>query len=357
MRFCLLAFVALLSVSLEQRAFAALQSYEGFDYPNTGSNLLAGLDGGSGWGGPWSFFGGIPPEAGDTGHRVSQDDVSLDSTAFPFTPIGDHVISKGVGPGNNTWADRPFASTFDLNSEGEVRYFSFLFQKDTGAAASEDNMELDLWSVGVSGPLPQVRFGSTSGERFFLFHGGSPTSNFEDVTIGQTYFLVLKLESHATTNDIFSAMTFAPNETVPTTEPETWERVHSVGLGAVISGVRLWIGVPTTGEFDEIRMGESWADVAVATQTLESADFDGDSDVDGADFLTWQRGVGLASGATPSQGDANSDEAIDASDLAIWKAQFGTAGLSGAADAVPEPASAAMIVIALLALLRRSRAH
>ena len=56
---------------------------------------------------------------------------------------------------------------------------------------------------------------------------------------------------------------------------------------------------------------------------FNSADFDGDNDVDGADFLAWQRGFGATSGATPGDGDANSDGAVDATDLSAWKEQIG----------------------------------
>jgi hypothetical protein len=48
-------------------------------------------------------------------------------------------------------------------------------------------------------------------------------------------------------------------------------------------------------------------------------DFDDDLDVDGQDFLVWQRGLG---------------DAFEAGDLADWKANFGAAGIA----AIPEPA-------------------
>jgi hypothetical protein len=57
-----------------------------------------------------------------------------------------------------------------------------------------------------------------------------------------------------------------------------------------------------------------------------TADFDADADVDGADFLTWQRHVG-ATGAPHSHGDANGDGAITALDLAAWRSEFGAAAL------------------------------
>jgi methionine-rich copper-binding protein CopC len=54
------------------------------------------------------------------------------------------------------------------------------------------------------------------------------------------------------------------------------------------------------------------------------ADFDHDEDADGNDFLAWQRGFGMASGAEKSNGDADGDHDVDGSDLTIWTALFGT---------------------------------
>ncbi len=54
----------------------------------------------------------------------------------------------------------------------------------------------------------------------------------------------------------------------------------------------------------------------------DSADFDSDGDIDGADFLAWQRGLGTPS-ASPADGDANNDNSVDGADLSIWEAQFG----------------------------------
>jgi len=55
-----------------------------------------------------------------------------------------------------------------------------------------------------------------------------------------------------------------------------------------------------------------------------TADFDIDGDIDGSDFLSWQRGFGTpAPEATGSDGDANGDLAVDGADLAVWQDQFG----------------------------------
>lgn len=58
-------------------------------------------------------------------------------------------------------------------------------------------------------------------------------------------------------------------------------------------------------------------------------DADGDDDVDGADFLAWQRRVGTSVGQTDGYdtADVNSDGFIDGYDLATWMTAFGkTAG-------------------------------
>ncbi|MBN1853137.1 MAG: hypothetical protein JW829_10455 [Pirellulales bacterium] len=90
--------------------------------------------------------------------------------------------------------------------------------------------------------------------------------------------------------------------------------------------------------------------VEYVTGVETNADFDGDGDVDGADFLSWQLGFGMAS-PTHANGDANFDGQVDATDIGIWKSQFGTTGGSsglGSTAAVPEPATAMLGCLALL---------
>lgn len=77
-----------------------------------------------------------------------------------------------------------------------------------------------------------------------------------------------------------------------------------------------------------------------SAEALLSADFDGDQDVDGADFLLWQRGFGILSGASREQGDADNDGDVDSADLQQWSSNYGLAsagsGLRSAAHSVPE---------------------
>jgi len=75
---------------------------------------------------------------------------------------------------------------------------------------------------------------------------------------------------------------------------------------------------------------------------FDPGDFDEDGDIDGADFLLWQRG--------------GSPTPLSPSDLADWEAGYGTPALSGLAatiGAVPEPSSLVLLGLALGLIPRR----
>jgi len=157
-----------------------------------------------------------------------------------------------------------------------------------------------------------------------------------------------------------------------------WEEAGGIAVG-VLSESYL-TGSSSVGAAATVNLGAAFNTAgaqdlvfryAFVPPAVLTADFDSDGDADGADFLAWQRGNGLATGATKAQGDANGDGAVNADDLALWKSEFGTGGFAGpgvlvrgavtyvgtAATAVPEAASIVYIGWALVggvALRRRA---
>jgi hypothetical protein len=68
-----------------------------------------------------------------------------------------------------------------------------------------------------------------------------------------------------------------------------------------------------------------------------------DGDVDGGDFLNWQRGQ------SPNNGSA--------ADLAVWQEHFGEDGSTATSAAVPEPATSALLMFAAVGIRLRRRHH
>jgi hypothetical protein len=126
---------------------------------------------------------------------------------------------------------------------------------------------------------------------------------------------------------------------------------------------------PSTPFLMAFGYGVSVDDFAVGAATINAAaglagDFDVDGDVDGGDFLAWQRSLGAASaGPDYLSADATLDGVVTVADLARWRAEYGrtvvypptTATAAGAA--APESTGTAMATSAAIAWLAASTAR
>jgi hypothetical protein len=92
--------------------------------------------------------------------------------------------------------------------------------------------------------------------------------------------------------------------------------------------------------------------IAPVAAPAADADFDNNGIVDGRDFLIWQRNSGVNNGANNGSGDSDGNGAVNAADLAVWKSQFGTAGLAASIGGVPEPAGLAIMLTSVAVLAR-----
>jgi hypothetical protein len=90
---------------------------------------------------------------------------------------------------------------------------------------------------------------------------------------------------------------------------------------------------------------------------MQPGDFDGDGDVDGADFVAWQTNFPKSSGALPSEGDADGDGDVDGADFVVWQTNFPFTPGPGATP-IPEPSAlvlAGITAMTLLGLARRQK--
>jgi len=84
-----------------------------------------------------------------------------------------------------------------------------------------------------------------------------------------------------------------------------------------------------------------WVTATGLTVPAILGDFDGDGDVDGSDFLSWQRG------GSPVPGSSG--------DLDDWEMNYGMTNSVAAITAVPEPSTLAIVLVALACCPRRRK--
>jgi hypothetical protein len=101
--------------------------------------------------------------------------------------------------------------------------------------------------------------------------------------------------------------------------------------------------------------GETMEGVIEFASVGNGGDFDSDGDVDGADFLVWQRTLGSNVSSLGSGADGNANGVVDAGDLVIWKNGFRAGSSSLVSIAVPEPAAMTITVILLASVVSRKR--
>ena len=129
---------------------------------------------------------------------------------------------------------------------------------------------------------------------------------------------------------------------------------NNTGLGGIETLADLELSEPgeyfarVTGGDDTIQLYE----LELSVLALYAADFDGDGDVDATDLGIWDAAYG-----TSDLGDADDDGDSDGADFLAWQEQY-TGDLSpplASSRAVPEPTSALLAVLGGLVLIRRGR--
>lgn len=119
--------------------------------------------------------------------------------------------------------------------------------------------------------------------------------------------------------------------------PTTWMYEASVGAGPIGT-----IGGSLAGGDAFIVLGSDGS--GVKSVPLVPGDFDGDGDLDGADFVVWQTNFPINGGATLTDGDATGDGNVDGADFAVWQNGFPSPSTSGITT-IPEPEALFLMLI------------
>jgi len=113
----------------------------------------------------------------------------------------------------------------------------------------------------------------------------------------------------------------------------------------------VWIRVQqdNTGEdYDAI------SSASFAINAAEPGDFTGNGFANGDDLLIWENAFGTSAGAFFSDGDNDSDGDVDGFDFLGWQRNYSNGGGLAGAFSVPEPSSLLLFALAgAIAMLRR----
>jgi hypothetical protein len=276
-----------------------------------GADLSGGLD----------RVGGI---AGSGMPRGGDYDSATDTLIDFSTDLGWNPLASGGGDWNmHVWAG-------ERNPDDSFKYFTFGGSVVDGDPASPIAMGTDegglyavnndswQWSIVdasgnvIQGPLGETGTGVTAVSPFT----GQPTGANWSVN----------------SQEIFRLEGFAAGEN-PTQQKylEAWLNDYQDGSSSSFGEPNVWSS------------GSGVQDLSALRGWLTAGDANLDAVVDGADFLAWQRGFGMAA-PSYSNGDFNGDGVVDGADLGVWTAVLGAAASVQTAS-VPECCSA------LLALL------
>jgi autotransporter-associated beta strand protein len=139
------------------------------------------------------------------------------------------------------------------------------------------------------------------------------------------------------------------------------DTIDSLFLDGVSQAVGTWGAVGSAAQFTSpLIAGTGLLQVTTLVTPLPPlpADFNEDGTVDAADLTLWQGGYGAEGAATHGQGDADGDLDVDGEDFLVWQRTLGSVQeAQGATGAVPEPAAATLLIACGLTAAAARRRH
>jgi len=227
----------------------------------------------------------------------------------------DVTTGGGAGQGANDADD-----TIHVNLE-------VLDHSNGSFAASEDTdfLEIDFGSIDAGSTDPTFQF-----DIFNLMASSGYTADLEldtHLSMGDTDILTTDVGAFNGGSALSAGDSYSFTATMDTTQPGDFSAMYFFGLS----------DEDLPGAEDGQPLVLSLAGSVVGPGG--PGDFDVDGDVDGRDFLVWQRG------GSP---DPHSSE-----DLIAWKVHFGSNGYDASLHSIPEPASILLLGCAVVPLVLR----
>jgi hypothetical protein len=166
------------------------------------------------------------------------------------------------------------------------------------------------------------------------FHiDGLAPGTYNDVTIDMTQFFHPVTFVPATFNEIVGTQGSGPNDMIPTGFQLYFNKTGGLGF-------------PLTVYIDNIRVG--------MTPEASLGDYNEDGVVDAADYVYWRKAASLGLDDLPNDNDDAGP--VGEAEYSLWRTNFGGgSGGGGSSGAVPEPASAGLLAMAVFCYWRTTR--
>jgi hypothetical protein len=299
---------------------------------------------------PWLFGGGFHLDGGPYGllnHFI--DGVDFPTTAFnnlgaPAFGLGNiaSVNEEGFPAGITAVAQRPFAEPLAVG--------------DVFSAEFDSPAEYDDYSA-QGFPFAIIGFRDADGTETFNIEGGSsvPFGDFnwryDDAVVTNGDFGVAAGGDSIAPTDTSDGSSFSLeilSDTVGrfTFDGASLDIAFQAGLPSSVFFTLFQnnaeddtMGNPS-GEhafyFDNLRIERPMAGVP--------GDYNGNGTVDAADYVAWRDGG-------PIQNEGASPGVIDDADYNFWRTRFGATSGSGSSTAVPEPATALLLIVGIVATI------
>ncbi len=251
----------------------------------------------------------MPPDSSG-GHELAQ--VNLPATT---TTSWSTALTFGLSELSS------FSSYFDANGNGTVHTIATIFNSlseridvtFTRTSAAAGVLSIDVYSSGLL--LDKMSFKSIYWDRedqIRLVISNSPEELGVTMLVTRNGYGYDSKSLSGSTTDLIPTAILLSNANKTQVTPLEWYAIQFSPTQSL------------TTEEREVFVGSSYMFQALDIPPQPVApDFDSDGDIDGRDFLIWQQGAWLTSGASLEDGDSNADGRVDGLDLATWQAGYG----------------------------------
>ena len=255
----------------------------------------------------------------------------VDRLTYSFTTSTTRAVQTALLRNDHTLSNNGdyFQATLNIpfGSPNSVSVFSGLML-DSGSVSPTDRTNMTSILMDATGRI----LGQQNGTQTF--------SNASAFTQGTDVILRIQRESDTAVSMWFSA---DGGETLSRLggDEHTYEVTGFNSVGFYTGNARSSaLGVV---HFDDL--------ILVEAEPGTPGDFNGDGNIDGADFVIWQTNFPNNTGtATLDMGDANGDGSVDGADFVVWQTSFPT---TASIQPVPEPSSMWLMCIGSIAIAGR----